>query len=328
MYSFNLYTSEADVKNMMAEISNLFFVCGALRSGSTMLHLMLDNHPRVDNPGEFDFLFDCVGDDGSLPQLDDFYHWLELNRIFNSHHLTIDKSLSPKELIRSFVEQIKKQNNVLALNVHRNFHRIPYIFPEANYIHLVRDPRDVARSSIEMGWAGNVYYGVDHWIESEKSWLKLSALISSEKIYTLHYENLVTDSESELKTLCNFIGLPYSAGMLDYSAKSTYSAPDKSLIEQWKRKLSSSDIANIEYKAKTMMLRLGYQAASDANYRPSILHRLLLKIHNILYKNQFAILRYGLVLYVQEKLGRIFNINSLHTFARLKCNQIDTLYLK
>ena len=305
----------------------LVFICGALRSGSTMVHLMLDNHPDIDNPGEFDFLFDQVGDDGSYPELERFHEWLEIDRIFKSHQLTIDKSLPARELIRSFVGQIRKDNKVLALNIHRNFHRIPYVFPEAEYIHLIRDPRDVARSSIGMGWAGNVYYGVDHWVESEESWLKLISKLKT-KPYTLQYENLVRNFNDELKKVCKYLKLPFSEEMLDYSTKSTYSAPDTSLIEQWKTKLSPDEISQVEFKAKELMLKNGYRPVNDSGIILSAGKRLALKLSNKLYKNKFALNRYGARLYFQEKIGRILNITALYKSAALECAEIEKQYLK
>ncbi len=309
-------------------MDNLYIIAGALRSGSTMVHLMLDNHPDIENPGEFDFLFDRVGDDGSLPEPAEFHQWLELNRIFQSQQLTIDNTLPVKELLVSFVQQARKHKSILALNIHRNFHRIPFIFPKAKYIHLIRDPRDVARSSIDMGWAGNVYYGIDHWISTEKSWQQLQRQISAEKIYNLYYENLVRNVEQELNQICHFLGLAYSKEMLNYSNNSTYSAPDIKLIEQWKTKLSATDIALVELKARNLMAGLGYQTVSSPEYAPSLFQRLSLAFHNAAYKYKFAIRRYGFLLFLKEKAGRYLKIDSLYKHALLQMNEIDKLHLK
>ena len=48
--------------------------------------------------------------------------------------------------------------------------RLTRIWPDARFIHLVRDPRDVARSVIPMGWAGNTWVGVERWMEAERLW--------------------------------------------------------------------------------------------------------------------------------------------------------------
>ena len=50
------------------------------------------------------------------------------------------------------------------------------------YIHLLRDPRDVALSTILMGLAGNTYLGVDLWVETEKSWDQLASKLQRSRI--------------------------------------------------------------------------------------------------------------------------------------------------
>ena len=43
----------------------LVFICGSLRSGSSLTHLMIDHHSEISNPGEFDFLFDQILGNGA-----------------------------------------------------------------------------------------------------------------------------------------------------------------------------------------------------------------------------------------------------------------------
>jgi Sulfotransferase family len=308
-------------------MKSLVFICGALRSGSTMVHLMLNHHPSIDNPGEFDFLFDQVGDDGSFPRREEFHEWLEIERIFNSHHLKIDPALEVRELIRSFVAQLQKADKVLALNIHRNFHRVPYVFPEAEYIHLIRDPRDVARSSIGMGWAGNVYYGVDHWVATEESWKVLRQQLQSEP-HTLRYENLVRDYPAELRSLCAYLEIPYSDEMLSYDRDSTYSAPDISLIEQWKRNQTHDEINEVESKAVDLMVAAGYACAGDPAFSLSSWRKIQLKLGNLVYRHSFAIKRFGLRLYVLEKIGRYLKLETLQKQTSLAFAEIEKQYLK
>ena len=304
------------------------FVCGALRSGSTMLHLMLDGHPNIDNAGEFDFLFDLLGDKGEPPIKEEFIEWLRSNRIFQSQNLIVDNSLSVYELINSFVQQIKHKDNILALNVHRNFHRIPFVFPDAKYIHLIRDPRDVAKSCVAMGWAGNVYYGVDHWVNTEDSWQALSIGLDRQKYFTVRYEDLVVNAEEELTRICQFFHLPYSPAMLSYNEDSTYSKPDATLIEQWRDKLTLNEIKQVESKAKGLMGISSYNLSGGEAKLPSMPERLKLKVYNIIYKNIFSIKRYGVYLYLNEKAARKLGFKKKHTNALLQCNEIDKRYLK
>lgn len=304
------------------------FICGALRSGSTLFHLMLDQHPDIKNPGEFDFMFDLIGDDGSFPEIKKYHEWLKLNRIFQSKNLIINPNLSTRKLISSFVTQLTNQDAVLSLNVHRNFHRIPFVFPEAKYIHLLRDPRDVAKSSIGMGWAGNVYFGVDHWLETEASWDKLAEKIQPEQAVTVYYEKLIDAPEETLKRICRFIDLPYSSVMLNYSDDSTYSKPDCSLIRQWENNFSQPEIQHVEAKASQLMLTRGFALSGHPLIRVGMVEKIVLGIQNKWFKLKHSITRYGYSLFFTEKLTRILGLETLHQQSIIKKNAIDIKYLK
>lgn len=309
-------------------ITNLIFVSGALRSGSTLLHLMLDHHPGIKNPGEFDFMFDLVKDDSGFPDLNDYYGFLDRNRIFKSKNLTIDTSLSFPELIQSFSTQLSEKEQVLALNVHRNFHRIPLLFPEAKYIHLLRDPRDVAQSSIGMGWQGNVYFGVDHWIDTELSWNKLAKQISPEQYITVYYEKLIENPEAELNNLCAFMGIPYDVRMLDYPLHSTYKKPDKTLAQQWKRNLSQREIQYVEAKASGLMESRGFSMSGHPFIQIGLMERIKLTLQNKLFRINFGFKRYGVAIYVFEKLTKYLGLEKLNKRYLLMQRQIDLQHLK
>lgn len=304
------------------------FICGALRSGSTLLHLMLDHHPNIKNPGEFDFMFDLIKDDGSFPNLDDYHEFLGNNRIFKAKNLVIDASLTFPELLKSFISQLQQESKILALNVHRNFHRIPYVFSDAKYIHLLRDPRDVARSSIEMGWCGNVYFGVDHWIKTEHSWEKLEQQLKPGQYSTLYYEKLIEEPETVLTAICTFLNLPFSHQMLEYPQHSSYGRPDKSLIQQWKRKLSNRDIQHVETKAGDLMEQKGFQLSGLPKTQIGLLEKIKLAFQNKQFRVIFGIRRYGISLYASERLTKIFGLEKLHKEFVLARQEIDKKHLK
>jgi len=306
----------------------MFFVCGSLRSGSTLLHVMLNHHPEIRNPGEFDFLFDQVTEKGGFPEIHAYHEWLSSHRIFLSKSLVIDKTLDYQSLIESFVEQLSIAESTLALNVHRGFDRIPFLFPNAKYIHLIRDPRDVARSSIGMGWAGNVYYGVEHWLETEESWKMLQGKVLAEQCFELQFEDLILSPSVVLKDLCTFIGVPYSEKMFDYADKSTYSKPDPSLVRQWKKKLTIREIQYVESKAKNLMHDLGYELSAHPLIPPSLIERFWLKASNKLFKLQFSINRHGFGLYFKERFSRLFKLDSLNKQAKMSMNEVDKQHLK
>ena len=309
--------------------NKIIFVCGALRSGTTLLHLMLNSHPNIKNPGEFDFLFDMISENGDFPDIHSYHNFLETHRIFNSTSLIINKQLSYKELIYSFIHQLQSDNkNVLALNIHRNFDRIPYLFPTTRYIHLIRDPRDVARSSIGMGWSGNVFHGVDHWIDSENSWKKLQKNIAPKQYYTLKFEDLILAPKKTLHKLCAFMEVDYSNNMMNYDNTSTYSKPDPALVEQWKTKLSKKEIQLVEYKAQNLLQGAGYQLSNEPLTDISLLERFKLQIDNKIFRSKFSIKRYGFFIWFTGFISRLLHFHGLNKQNQIKMNEIDKLYLK
>jgi len=309
-------------------MEQVVFLCGALRSGSSLTHLMLDHHPNIKNPGEFDFLFDQVSNEGVFPEITSYHEWLSTHRIFQSKSLLVDTSLNYLELIASFIEQLSVNGSVLALNVHRSFHRIPFLFSDAKYIHLVRDPRDVARSSIGMRWAGNVYYGVDHWVATENSWVLLESKIQPEQVLQVRFEYLISSPEQSLNRVCEFVGLVYSARMMDYTLQSSYSKPDTSLVNQWKRKLSVREIEYVELKASTLLGGLGYELSGKGIKPLTIIERSILGIGNKIFRYHFSLKRYGFFLVVKVKLSRLFGIRSIYNKGRLQMNELENKLIK
>ncbi len=104
----------------------------------------------------------------------------------------------------------------MTINLHRHVNRVLTILPTARLIHMLRDPRDVARSSIAMGWAGSLYHGVGHWIGTETDWDAVVKLSHRATILTLRYEDLFTDTEGRLREVCEFFEVPFDPAMLEW----------------------------------------------------------------------------------------------------------------
>lgn len=284
----------------------LVFICGALRSGTSMLHLMLNSHPKLSNPGEFDFLFDGLNGVDHNPTAQEYSGFLKNNRIFKAKSLRIDTEPETyHELLNNLVAQLD-DGNILCLNLHRNFDWALHYFPDAKFIHILRDPRDVAKSSIRMGWAGNTYYGVDHWVDTEDSWDRLVARANPTNYFEFRYEDLIADLHGNLSALCGFVGTDYDTVMLDYHENSTYSPPDISLTQQWKRVQQPREIELVEHKAYQLMIKRGYEVTSANPIAPRFYERLHLWVLNKAYKYRFSIKRYGLALWVIQKLITAF----------------------
>jgi hypothetical protein len=307
---------------------DLIFVVGAPRSGTTLFRLILDSHPRVVNPGEFDFLFDLVSDDVKVPDMTKYTEWLSTHRIFLSHRLTIDPNRGYYDLVRSFVRQKTQSSCIAVLSVHRGHHKIPFFFPEAKYIHLLRDPRDVALSTIPMGWAGNVFFGVDPWIEAETSWDRLALRMEKSRILQIKYEDLVSKPQDTLRIVCNFLNIDFDEAMLNYFRHSSYEPIHANSVRKWKETVKPNELAMLEHKVSALLLDRGYDLSGVQIRRPSRRALAILWARNKAYLWRFGARKYGIAIFLSEKIARAFGIKWLNRRVRLAINEIDRVYLK
>jgi hypothetical protein len=111
---------------------------------------MLSYHPKIAWSSEFTYTVRFVKDDGTWPNLEEYKDWLKTNLMYRRRNYKIDDSLNYLQLINSFLRQERDENNkeIVGATVHEFFPRLVLLWPEARFIHIIRDPRDVAPSSI------------------------------------------------------------------------------------------------------------------------------------------------------------------------------------
>ena len=308
------------------------FVAAALRSGSTLMALMLDRNPAMLNPGEFDFLFDSLGVDGGLAEAErmsaqDHDQFLVNNRIYQSKGIRFQPGQPVAERIRRYVAELQRPDRVLTLNIHRNFRAALALFPQARFVHLVRDPRDCARSAIGMGWAGNVFFGTRPWLDAEQSWERVRPLLAPEQFIELHYETLVSEPAATLERLCCFLGVPYTADMLDLAGTS-YSAPSAAFANQWRKNMPAAEVRWVERSVGALLAARGYPAAAQADTPIGRAELMRLKLHNRSRIVAFQVRRYGLGLWAAEQLTRKLGWQAAARRARARMIEIDRRWLK
>ncbi|GLS26064.1 sulfotransferase family protein [Marinibactrum halimedae] len=305
------------------------FVVGPLRSGTTMLRLMLDHHPDMNIFGEFE----CAVSEAinnQWPSIEHYHAFLKTDREFADMKLSVDSTLNYEQLVKSFLRQQYLRNPVkkVGASVHSRMDMLPKIWPQAKFIHLLRDPRDVAKSCIGMGWVGNVHEGTQYWIKPERHWEALEKSIPESQRYTVRYEDLVAEPEKELSKICDFIGVPYSDEMLNLEKDTTYSRPDARYANQWKKKLTPKQISHVEYQCHEMMRTRGYDIASDKIEKPSMLEMLKIQMQSRLYRISFNVKRWGFSLWLLFIISKRLGLKSLKDSCQLRINKITVRYLK
>ena len=315
---------------MTTQKTNPVFLVGAERSGTTLLRLMLNNHPQISWQSESEYMVDKVDSSENWPPLEDYYKHLLKDRIFMDSGHKIDRSLDYVGLVKSFLPNMKTdfESAIIGATCHRGFEKLLLIWPEARFIHISRDPRDVARSNIGMGWAGNVWHGIERWIDSEKSWESLVNKLSSDDYFELHYEDLVANPGYVLTEICHFLGVNYHANMLNYHQNSTYLPPDRNLIYQWEKKLAKREIQLIEHRVDDLLRKCGYQKSEFPGINPNFIERSYLSIQNYVYKKKFRIKKFGAFLVICNYCGRKLSLHRLEDWSLHRIQHIDRLGLK
>lgn len=301
-------------------------VYGPLRGGTTLLRLMLDGHPQMHCIGENDYLIDYLNFEHEVLTYD--RNGLEADRIFKASGLVLHKDLDGVEAFWDLVRQISHDDVIPVLMMHRNLPEITKLMKNAMILRFTRDPRDSARSAIGMGWAGNVYHGVESWLTTEQSWHDFSAIGAEAQIHQLRYEDLVEAPETRLRNVCDFVGVHYDAGMLSYPASTTYDAPDASLAFQWKHKLSEREVAVVEYRVGALIEGAGYEPSGFATTPPTKAEQCRFAISNKWSIWSRMMKRYGITAPVLRSLGRRLGLRRLERFAQSRMDVITIKHLK
>ena len=299
---------------------------GALRSGTTIARLMLHRHPALNCPGERDFLLDHIHKIGDRFVLD--RQALALDRIFHTTPLRLPETDDGRAAFLDMVRQESSNGGLGIIILHRNLRLLLDIFPDIPIIHLVRDPRDVARSSVDMGWSGNTWYGVDHWIETEKAWDQAAPRLAPGQMLELRYEDLVAAPEDRLTAICQFLGLDYDPAMLSYPETTTYGAPDPNLSYQWRRKQTESEVALVEHKIGPLLTARSYVPSGFDSAGPSASTLFGLWVSNKVRFWQIRFARYGFIDPVLVSLARKLGLKSLARGPQTRINAKERNYLK
>lgn len=251
------------------------FLVGSTRSGTTLLSLMLRQHPRIAYAGELEWVWDFPFKGEPVLETvppDGYHDWLRTQRHFQHHHLEADSSLTFRELVESLVWQMRAdadpggQKTWVAWTMHRHLPQVLRIWPNARLIHLVRDGRDVCASWIRHGWIGSGYEAAPGWVDELVTWRAVASGVDSRQRMEMRFEHLVTDPVRELRRLCTFIGEHYEDEMLRYPERSTYGPVDPDQAGKWASQLGVHDLRLFEALAGEELVRQGYALSGKPSF--------------------------------------------------------------
>jgi hypothetical protein len=286
------------------------FVVGVGRSGTTLLRLMLDAHPLLTIPPETHFAPELIRaakkrratPEGLTEIIVSQRQWGDFGLDEGALHerLAALGDPDPAGALRAFyglyAERMGKPRWGDKTPIYvEHMREISKALPEARFVHLIRDGRDVALSRIRraLDEAPPVDRVARNWSrrigDARKQARKLPHYME------LRYEDLVTGAEASLRSVCELIELPYDAAMLDYheraaerlgemardlparggkahrpgserlAAHALASEPPRlERIAAWREHMRPEDVSAFEAEAGDLLDELGYERAASS----------------------------------------------------------------
>lgn len=279
------------------------FVVGCARSGTTWTMLLLNQHIAVAGCTST-YLFSFLSNLAHL--------WRGNNRYWGSSIVSFTgdgkeyestESRSPKvvlnnilsqeefyELCRVFAAKVYDKIASFKPDAHVVVDQSPdhlsvaefilKIFPDAYFIHVIRDPRSVVcslRSASGQEWGKGLPSSL---IDATRMWCSRVAAARQISHYTsryreLRYEALLEDGPAQLEQILSWFDLPSNPLFCEkaveacaieklrrHSLGTLSGFFRKGVAEGWREELSSAELRIVEYIARDLMEQLGYECIS------------------------------------------------------------------
>lgn len=270
-----------------------FFIIGAQRSGTTLLRLMLNAHSCIAIPEEGTFWMPLLRKYGSLPQrkiqghrLYNYLGYIKNNpqfnlwgckqkNIFETIRNQRDGCTLAELMIAVYRGYAQRQGKTIFGDKTPSFFRmIPILnrlFPNARFINLVRDGRDIYLSAKKMDPARrNISVAALEWSHKVREASRALLGFSAERQITVRYEDLVSDPQTTLEKICNFLQVSFEPNMLGYWQNSDqfigahhsqliFSPVSSSSVEKWKKELTEQEISRYQYIAGKILKEYDYE---------------------------------------------------------------------
>lgn len=268
-------------------------VVGCPRSGTTLLRAMLDSHPALAVPPEADWVLPLLqrparyetaaGLDRAAVLRDVSAHkslreWPHADAVVKrvaSGPAPADLSEATLAFYAAYAAEAgkprygdKTPRHVLFLEM------LAGRFPGARFVHIVRDGRDVVPSLIDM------HFGPDRFGEAVLFWQRrvetgrlAGHRLGPARYLEVRYEDLVSEPERELRTICTFADLEFVPEMLGYADRADeiltglrhthhvqgIRRPPTAAVRDWRTALDPRRLAVFEAIAGSTLDELGYE---------------------------------------------------------------------
>ncbi|HEX5132871.1 MAG TPA: sulfotransferase [Candidatus Krumholzibacteria bacterium] len=284
------------------------FIIGNPRSGTTLLRLMLTCHPHIVVPPEAGFAVNLMpahaGFRGAPGELEHFLsdllaspkfeHWQLARPVLETY---LRETVAPRDYASlvagvyacyGAVHQPGKprwgdKNNFYLAHIPA----LATLFPEARFVHIVRDGRDVACSYRSLANVKGKYAptlpsatfdAVYQWRGNLRRIQRSFAAIGWSRVHELRYEDLVRDPKGTLVRACEFLGEDFAPAMLESDRENRNRQLEPREFDAWKRRnqegIDASAIGRWESELSPDDAQLAHLAGGDMlrHYRYASAH--------------------------------------------------------
>ena len=206
------------------------FIVGCARSGTTLLRVMLASGGQIAIPGESFFIPKAAADAAGGFDVERFLTGLDATRHgyvrWDVDHDAIRARVRATpvpdlaEAIRRVFETYAASRG-LTRYADKTPHYTSYVpllaalFPEARFVHLVRDGRDVASAYVDATFGPTTLSSAAWvWRTQVTRAPEAGAVLGPERYLEVRYEELVADPEPTLRRVCSHIELPFDPAMV------------------------------------------------------------------------------------------------------------------
>jgi tetratricopeptide (TPR) repeat protein len=192
------------------------FICGMYRSGSTLTEQILSAHQSVSAGGELDFLpFLMTQRLQPFPQRLEQISAAELDSVAREYDARIREMFPGNRPVTD-----KRPDNFLRLGV------IRAMFPRAKIVYTKRSRADVCLSVYFQQLGPNLRYATDldavaHYYDQHERLMAHWSQLAGDNIHCVDYDRLVQEPEPEIRTLLEFLGLPWDEACLEFHRSKT-----------------------------------------------------------------------------------------------------------
>jgi hypothetical protein len=290
------------MKKSLEHIQMVFLVSRG-RSGSTLLQTILDTHSKICAPLESKFVLHLKSkyenintwDEKVINQfIKDLYTNRKIRLFWNMDKSTV-LNLFNQYNINSFADACKivylsfpsinsLENTEIIVDknpAHSRFVKdLHVVFPDAKFIHLIRDPRATINSQIIAFNRKSIYILAELWVYLNNKIIN-SIKLNKIKSCSIQYENLVNNPKKEITDLMQFLNLSFEDRMLNsYKSIKSFTKENNYLslphhqnignpintdsLNKWKKSFSLSDIKIINSICYEMATKYNYDLSPES----------------------------------------------------------------